>query len=990
MPTFTHPHFQRLARLPRTLRHPPQDFAARPPAHRVKQRPVVLACLMAGLTASLTAGLATPSQAQTPPGPASARDTAPNTTAPTAPNTTRHYQWPAGPLADSLNRYAAEAGVVLVFNAQALQGLRAPALQGAYTLAAGFAALLAGSGLEAVALPTGGYLVRARASAQASTAEATASPEAVRQPWIAADMPVVRASAGALATAQNLDRDMLRHLPAVNGDLGSLLKLNPNIQYSESQNSSLTGGEIAPAEISIHGAKPYQNALLLDGVSISNDLDPGYKSSTSDPNLIPGQAQSLAIDSSILCRVDVKDSNVSAEHGSFTGGVVDARLCNARKSLGGSISLAHTSHRWTHAFVDPNQQAAYEASTTEDLQPKFDKWTLRTVFETRPTAEWGLLVSHVRQRSTIPLKVTSGLPSGEALVSERDQQREQQTTVIKADYSPAGGVHKAELSLVLAPSSNTYYRSQRDGRYDIEGGGVNLAARWVSVFAAATVTQQLAYSQNEQSRDSEVAYYKIWRWSSEKYWGDPTGSNPNSWEGGVGDLNQSLQSLKYQAKAQFKPLSTWQVKHEPVVGLNLGQRKAQYERPEDYRHYLTVSTLPASLGSCLFSDGSRDTEACSNTAYSGSAVGQFFRRLMTYRSGSFELDNRQWGAFAEDQMRWGDFGLRLGVRVDRDDLSAKTQVGPRLTFSWQASDALQLDLGANRYQGRNLFAYALQEKANTLLYTQTRTTTSMTWGAATQSKPLNRLDSMETPYDDELTLGATYESEALAGPLSLRWVRRDGQNQIVRRLVTQNTSCNSNQCYVYTNDGQSLTRDTTLSWSSAKAFKTGPLATRGWVAFNHSKVQTNHSSYEDPFSTDALNDVPVLFEGRLVRYSELPANNFNRPWTLRVGALSAVPSQQLKLSSILRVRDGYQAISNVGSADVDGTTVDVYERRPLSRSVALDGVLQWTPRIGHGQHLDIKLTVENITNRRNQTSVGTTTTTYERGRTFALELGYSF
>jgi hypothetical protein len=457
----------------------------------------------------------------------------------------------------------------------------------------------------------------------------------------------------------------------------------------------------------------------------------------------------------------------------------------------------------------------------------------------------------------------------------------------------------------------------------------------------------------------------------------------------VGDLNQSLQSLKYQAKAQFKGFTTWQVKHEPVLGLNLGQRKAQYERPEDYRHYLTVSTLPASLGSCLFSDGSRDTEACSNTAYRSSAVGQYFRRLMTYRSGSFELDNRQWGAFAEDQMRWGDFGLRLGVRVDRDDLSAKTQVGPRMVFSWQPNEALQLDLGANRYQGRNLFAYALQEKANTLLYTQTRPTTSMTWGAATQSKPLNRLDSMETPYDDELTLGATYESDALAGPLSLRWVRRDGQNLIVRRLVTQDTSCNSNQCYVYTNNGQSLTRDTTLSWSSAKAFKTGPLVTRWWVAFNHSDVRTNHGNYNDTLSSDELNDEPVLFEGRLVRYSELPANDFNRPWTMRIGALSAVPSQQLKLSGILRVRDGYQAISNVGSTDVDGTTVDTWERTALPKAVTLDSVLQWSPRLGQGQHLDIKLTVENLTNRRNKSSVGVYTA-YERGRTFALELGYSF
>ena len=50
-------------------------------------------------------------------------------------------------------------------------------------------------------------------------------------------------------------------------------------------------------------------------------------------------------------------------------------------------------------------------------------------------------------------------------------------------------------------------------------------------------------------------------------------------------------------------------------------------------------------------------------------------------------------------------------------------------------------MGANRYYGRSMFAFALQEKANTLLATQTRTS-NLVWGTPVISRPLNRLYQM--------------------------------------------------------------------------------------------------------------------------------------------------------------------------------------------------------------------------------------------------------
>lgn len=248
--------------------------------------------------------------------------------APPRPAPAKTYALGSAPLADVLNRFAAESGVILVFDAALLQGLQSRGLQGKYDVPSGFQALLADSRFEVVMGASGGYILRARPVPAAVRDERSA---AEKRP--AHTLSEITVEAKTLPTVERMDREMIRNMPAINGDMTSQLKLNPNIQYAETSLASATGGEIAPAEISIHGAKPYQNEILVDGISISNDIDPGNKITTTSVDQIPGGSQALAIDSSILCEIDVKDSNVSAEYGRFTGGVVSATSVLHARSL---------------------------------------------------------------------------------------------------------------------------------------------------------------------------------------------------------------------------------------------------------------------------------------------------------------------------------------------------------------------------------------------------------------------------------------------------------------------------------------------------------------------------------------------------------------------------------------------------------------------------------------------------------------------------------
>ncbi|MBN9339614.1 MAG: STN domain-containing protein, partial [Comamonadaceae bacterium] len=94
--------------------------------------------------------------------------------APPAAEAAHNYAIPAGPLEDALNRFGRDAGLLLSFTQDQVQGLRSPGLQGSHTARSGLDALLRGTGLQAVAQSQGSYVLRA---APAATPVAETLPE---------------------------------------------------------------------------------------------------------------------------------------------------------------------------------------------------------------------------------------------------------------------------------------------------------------------------------------------------------------------------------------------------------------------------------------------------------------------------------------------------------------------------------------------------------------------------------------------------------------------------------------------------------------------------------------------------------------------------------------------------------------------------------------------------------------------------------------------
>ncbi|MBP6898512.1 MAG: TonB-dependent receptor [Burkholderiaceae bacterium] len=915
--------------------------------------------------------------------------TLPSLAQPAAAATARQHELPAGPLAELLARYAAATGVQLVFDPALLQGRSSPGLRGRYGLLEGFERLLRGSGLALVATPAGYTLRPAPAAAAGAPASAGDSP-AERAPI---QLPPVYARASRLhdhGGSQVLGGTELRRFPTANGDVTSVLKLNPQVQFDNAQLSSLTQGEIAAADISINGAKPYQNLFLLDGVVLNNDLDPGFKSTNHYAD-VPGAAQGMPLDRNLVCWVEVHDSNVSARHGNFQGGVVQGELCEPqRRELHGRLGYSLAREPWTTLFVDPSRESEFRLSDDAGMQPTWRKEALTLSLQARPADSLGITAQLGLRRSEIPLRgfVSSQTPSDASLLS-KTQTRQNLDALVKLDWRPLAG-HHAWLTLRHQPLDDRYFiTNARDSEFDIQGGGQSAAAGWRHALWGMDLTHRLQASEMRQSRRGVVPYLRTWSWSADdKNWGAGNrGANSISVEGAWGNVDTEQRNLGYSLQAQLKSLPTLAGASQRLDwGLDLGQREARYARPNDHHVYLPSYRVATST--CTSPLGVVDSENCSlapSLRHTGS--GQYFRSRDVYRAGEFSLRAAQAALWLEEELRWSAVSLRLGLRADHDEVYDQTVLSPRLAATWtlDAARDTALNAGLNRYHGRSLFNAALRERRETLkLSAQTRDA-QWNWTGGTVAKPLNRLDELDVPYDDEAMLGASHRW----GParLSAKWVHRESRRQITRQTVTDTRCSTSNRCYVYNNHGSGSADTLSLELQGHRPWAFAQGRHQWGLSFSRSQVRSNHADYEDSL-TDADSDRLVSWRGRILRYSERPADNYNRPWTGRASLSSTWPAANLTLVHFARWQAGYRQIVQVGDVLHEGVSLDAYEARPLPSTFSWDLSLTWQPRLGRHRPF-VTLTVENLGNRRNLVTSGTWAT-YERGRSASLQLGHEF
>ncbi|MDF3935625.1 TonB-dependent receptor [Pseudomonas citronellolis] len=883
---------------------------------------------------------------------------------------------PAQPLADALLAFGQQSGLQVSVDSDLLTGLRSQPVSGQLSPWTALEDLLRGSGLHwRYAEPNLVTLFRVDLSRAISTDDV----------WVRA------ARQESFQGAMVFDRELIERLPAGNGDITSLLKMDPNVQFDDAQLSSKTPGEIDPANVSINGAKYWQNLFLVDGVSMNNDIDPAADaSSAGNMTDVPGRSQGLALDTDLLDSVKVLDSNVPASYGGFNGGVIEANTRQPTRDLHGKVSAQVSRSEWTRYHIDERDEQNFENSTSYTNQPEFDKLVLRSTLEGHVTDDLGLLLNYSSKRSTIPLKGYNASYSDPAEGIDKDQTRRIDNYYLKGVWQARDDL-AFEGALTYAPQDNRYFIvNGRDSMLDIQSGGYQASLRAIWDASLANVTQTFAWSRLENSRDSEKNYYKGWRWSPEKNWSAPNASSSTvlSSEGNYGDIEQRQTGLSYKLNADWHPWQLLGSEHRVQTGLELARQNVYYERLEEFQY----GSLLKATSAC------RESDWCSMspTPYFA-GKGQAFTQLNVYEAGKIEFDTTSWALYAQDQIDIGRLTLRPGLRLDGDDYMDKKTLAPRFAAEYDlfGDGRTRFTGGANRYYGRNMFAYRLYDGRAALQYKQTRASGAAAWGAPVRTQNGTRFNQLDIPYDDEWTLGVS--QLAFNTEFALKYVHRDGRDQIIRTqgryLGQPATGDLSSTYYTYTNGGSSESDILTFTVTPQRRFQLAGTSSMLQLALDWTDVTSSNVDYSTAVSEADLADPIIQYDGKFMRYSERPADNFNRPWTARLTTITEIPQANLTWSNFLRYRAGYRQIIDTGdSVNYQGTAVDVWEEERQDAVVTWDLRLAWERPTAKDQAVFVNLDVFNVLDEVAVSTVNSTSgvPTYEVGRQFWVEVGYRF
>ena len=810
-----------------------------------------------------------------------------------------------------------------------------------------------------------------------------------------------------------IDRRAIENFAGANGDMTTMLKMHPSVRFDTTQQSSNTPGEISPADISINGAKFYQNNFMVDGVSVNNDLDPGASSgSRNDINNtygLPSNAFGIALDADLLEEVRVYDSNVSAKYGRFNGGVIDAITRRPTHDFHGKISAQMTKSDWTeyHINHDEMSEEEFAKSSTYSNQPEFRKLTTRVLLEGHVTDNFGLLGSFVRKNSEIPLYTYDGGFESTGDQVKKDQKRNIDNKMIKAFWTPHDRLDMT-LTLVDAPAENTFFKNnQKNSGFRIDQGGQTAALKTVWTGDTFTYTHQLAYKMVQSSRDTDSNVHKPWRWSQDKNWGNPVrGAGSTSVEGGMGDLEQRQTGFEYNLDIVANPFNFAAATHTLGFGLEVRRQKASYEVMEDAFGASVLRRTTATAGtSCVTVSGRLDTEYCSvSVDATGKPERQYFGLLNNVRAGKVEAEQIDYALYLQDDIQIGNLKLRPGVRFDADNYMDKKTVAPRFAASYDffGDERSVLTVGANRYYGRNLFKYRLADGRESLRWRATRpnsnTDTIRDFGPWTNfGVDESSFRKIDIPYDDEWMIG--FAQQALGMQFELKYVHRDGKDQVVRSRASylgleagDGTDSIANY-YTYTNAGKSRNETVTLTVSPLDTLQFAGTTTSFMLGMDWSRTESAQSNYENLLNEDRLNDEDVYFDGSLIPYSELPASNFNRPWTVRLNTVTSIPTLNLTWTNFLRYRGPYDQIfqGNPSTITIDGGTYENYEVRKVPAAPTWDTRIKWTLPLGGTQSTYVAVDITNVTDKVNTIASDITgTISYETGRQYWLEVGYQF
>lgn len=753
-----------------------------------------------------------------------------------------------------------------------------------------------------------------------------------------------------LSSVKTLSSDEISKTPTSNGNITDYLRSNPHIRYENSDQNGFQRGEIKPENISINGADPNQTAYFVDNVNINNDLAIDNSIFDGAMQVVPGisHTQAYFFDATMLSKVEVQDSNISASLGGFMGGAVIAKTKQYSGTDSIKLKYRTTNSSWAKMEAGDSvqkilKQVRPDDSGAAELQPKYNKQTFNILAEKRLNDNLGMVLGYSRRTSSIEQNRLIGFDkdaSNKAQLDKQNHQRLSDNLLLNFNWTPQ---EKERIEFGLR------YSNYKELKYFKENIGNNVSdyhqalgatLAWVHSFDSGVWTNTLAYDRFQDKRKSSSNNVETTSVSDEDY--EPL---YNFEKGGYGNSRLTQDNLHFSTEYVMDPFYLASTEHSISIGGIYQATKYQFYRPQDVHQKVTLIML------------NKNGKPITETLLSNS----------TTSKGRVKTSYQNIGIYAEDLIKWRKFEFRPGIRIERDDYLKNNNIAPRFVARYHPWDNTGFTLGLNRYYGRS---FASLKLANRILKINDDST-----------RQHQNFSSLKSPYADELSLSFDQNMGNLA--LKLGYIHRDNKNRIILKRETGRIKKSS---YI---NGRPFGVDIyTFQLNNIEPWKLGKTYWTTSLGFDW--LNTKRADVSNEFDPNEL----VYLDGKLMTRSQMlqQVNSSTEDWIARLGIDMEMPDYNITWSNKVYMKAPIRSYEELDNNDDDTPRYRSYH---YGRHTQWDSSIRWQPTIRGKHSVYLQVDILNVLNKTRKNKVTTISTSdeygvYTPGREFWLEVGYQF
>lgn len=743
-----------------------------------------------------------------------------------------------------------------------------------------------------------------------------------------------------LSSVKTLSSDEISKTPTSNGNITDYLRSNPHIRYENSDQNGFQRGEIKPENISINGADPNQTAYFVDNVNINNDLAIDNSIFDGAMQVVPGisHTQAYFFDATMLSKVEVQDSNISASLGGFMGGAVIAKTKQYSGTDSIKLKYRTTNSSWAKMEAGDSvqkilKQVRPDDSGAAELQPKYNKQTFNILAEKRLNDNLGMVFGYSRRTSSIEQNRLIGFDenaNNKAQLDKQNHQRLSDNLLLNFNWTPQ---EKERIELGLRYSNYKelkYFRENIGNNVSDYHQALGATLAWVHSFNSGVWTNTLAYDRFQDKRKSSSNSVETTSVLDKDY---------NFEKGGYGNSRLTQDNLHFSTEYVMEPFNLGSTEHSISIGSIYQATKYQFYRPQDVHQKVTL----------IIGDFRTET----NSTTSKGRVKTTYQNIVAY---------------AEDLIKWNKFELRPGIRIERDDYLKNNNIAPRFVARYHPWDNTGFTLGLNRYYGRS---FASLKLANRILKINDDST-----------RQHQNFSSLKTPYADELSLSFDQNMGNLA--LKLGYIHRDNKNRIILKRETVNGMKKSS--YI---NGRPFGVDIyTFQLNNIEPWKLGKTYWTTSLGFDW--LNTKRADGEE-FDLNKR----VFLDGKLMTYREMlrQVNSNTEDWIARLGIDMTIPDYNITWSNKVYMKAPIRSYEELDSDN--NNDISRFRSYHYGRHTQWDSSIRWQPTIRGKHSVYLQVDILNVLNKTRKNKVATISTSdeygvYTPGREFWLEVGYQF